>query len=103
PPSRPSRTPPRLPSTPLFRCGDWPSSKAAARATGWPGVLTKEREMTSAILLLAFLVVTPEDGPASLRPGQLPHGEEVQVDTAKGDRKSTRLNSSHAKSTYAVL
>src|SRR3712207_8931864 len=89
------RRPPRstlFPYTTLFRS----SGLVGRRSRGALGALAKG--------LLGLpgrqLVDDPVQAAALQDPGQVAHG---QADAVVGDRKSTRLNSSHANISYAVF
>src|SRR3712207_7997311 len=91
------RRPPRstlFPYTTLFRSADYP-----ARVVNPHGLAERMPEGSEAL----HLPVLVEEGPALVfvNPGLADHLTHV-VD-GPGDRKSTRLNSSHANISYAVF
>src|SRR5256885_11646163 len=81
------RRPPRSTLFPTRRSSDLPWSSPALHA------LQRSRELTPATLLTSVL-------PTFQHQTQLTRNEES---TAEGDRKSTRLNSSHLVISYAVF
>src|SRR5699024_11880371 len=90
-----SFTIPRLPSSTLF-----PYTTLFRSGLGWRNVLRHRRVSVFLILTTALLVAVPF-AIGTVAATATFSTEEV-ASTAMGDRKSTRLNSSHVSISYAV-
>src|SRR3712207_7027756 len=88
------RRPPRstlFPYTTLFRSGEDPPPLPCSDEEGVDQVLLAERSGAST------------EEPAAQRAAAAQHRVDPEQADADGDRKSTRLNSSHANISYAVF
>src|SRR3712207_7362256 len=69
----------------------------------WIGLVETAAILAVALNKIPNVVVTVREGARALDPGLLEMAEVFRVPRRRRDRKSTRLNSSHANISYAVF
>src|SRR5690606_42152168 len=93
-----------LRSSPTRRSSDLARRRRTRLRDVWPDVVDHVSSAVRAGLALPeALVQLGERGPAELRPAFLEFAHDYRATGRFSDRKSTRLNSSHVKISYAVF